>query len=115
MSWQPKLAESARLTFIRIGFLDGGLRLFLRLDEDAFPKYLIQMNAVASFYDSLQRGTEIRISHWPEHGSFGWRLKDPHESIKISGVSVDSGMFLALAKQIEYRFANQAEALNWPG
>ena len=110
MTWQPAIAERQRLILVRIGFLRGEVRLFLLSEEDAVPRHVIQMNEVASFYDSLQRGAEIRISDLPEHGSFGWWLPpgNSHHSIKVSGVNDASGFFLALAKQVEYRFAGGA-------
>ena len=94
MTWHPALSETRRLIFDRIGFLRGGLRLFLHSEEDIVSKYVIQLNEVASFHDSLQRGAEIRISDLPQHGSFGWWLPtdNPHHSIKVSGVGEGSGV-----------------------
>jgi hypothetical protein len=117
MMWQPALAETRRLIFLRTGFLRGEVRMFFRLDDDVSPEHVIQMNEVASFFDNLQRGAEVRISDWPEHGSFGYWLppNNPHHSIKVSGVEDGAGFFLALAKQVEFRLASRDEALNWPG
>ncbi|HKB40227.1 MAG TPA: hypothetical protein VKD72_27605 [Gemmataceae bacterium] len=117
MTWLPALAETRRLLLARVGFLRGEVRLFLRSEEGGSPTYVLRLAEVASFYDSLQRGAEVRISDWPTHGSFGWWLSadDPHHSVKVSGVGDRAGVFLALAKRVEYRVADQDEALNWPG
>jgi hypothetical protein len=117
MTWDPTLAETQRLLFVRIGFKRGEVRVFLHAEGDTSPKHIIQLEEVASFFHNLQAGAEIRITVRPEHGSFGWWLPpdDPHRSIKLSRIGNECEIFLALAKRVEYRFAGGAEALNWPG
>ena len=117
MTWDPALAETRRLLFVRVGFKRREVRLFLHADGDTSPKYVIQLDEVASFYHNLQAGAEIRITDSPEHGSFGWWLppNDPHRSIQVSRVGNEREFFLALAKRVEYRLAGSAEAINWPG
>jgi hypothetical protein len=117
MTWQPELIETQRLLFSRAAFLKTELRLFFCLENDQTPTHVMQLKDVASFYHNLQTGTEIRISDWKEHGSFGWWLppNDPHHSIKISSIDPKHGVLLVLAKHVEYRYADVEEAINWPG
>jgi hypothetical protein len=117
MSWEPALAEARQMVFTRVGFMRGTARIYFRLEGDQSPKHVIELSEVASIFDGLQRGAEVRIYDSPEHGSFGWWLppNEPHHSIRVSCVGDASGFFLALAKRVEYRFAGSGEALNWPG
>jgi hypothetical protein len=111
------IARKHPLFLRRIGFLRGELRVFLSSNSPGSPTYVIQLEEVASFFDNLQRGAEVRISDWPEHGSFGWWLPadDPHHSVKVSGVGEGAGFFLGLARRVQYRIADDDEANNWPG
>lgn len=113
----PELSDTQRLWFTRAGFLKSEFRLYFRLENDQFPTHVMLLKGVASFYHNLQIETEIRISVWTEHGSFGWWLppNDPHHSIKISSINPNHGSLLALAKQVEYGLAGADEAHNWPG
>ncbi|MBL8872351.1 MAG: hypothetical protein JNK90_21430 [Planctomycetaceae bacterium] len=117
MFWHPEFADTQRLWFTRAAFLKSELRLYLRLENDQVSTHVIYLKEVAAFYHNLQIETEIRISDWTEHGSFGWwlPLNDPHHSIKISSINPNHGCLLALAKQVEYGFASVDEAHNWPG
>ncbi len=117
MKWDASLAERVPLLVERVGFRQGELRVFFRPIAAAGPRYVLQLEGVASFYDSLPRGAEVRISDWPRHGSFGWWLPadDPHHSVKVTAVGAGSGFFLALARRVVYRVADEPEALNWPG
>jgi len=117
MKWDASLAERVPLVVERVGFRQGELRLFLRPAGAAGPRYVLHLEEVASFCDSLQRGIEVRISDWPQHGSFGWWLPgdDPHHSVKVTAVSPGNGFFLALARRVVYRVAGESEATHWPG
>jgi hypothetical protein len=117
MTWDPALAKTRQFLFVRVGFKLGEVRLFLHAEGDTSPKHVIQLDEVASFYHNLQAGAEIRITEWPEHGSFGFWLPpdDPHRKIKVSSAGNEREFFLALAKRVEYRFAGSGEAFNWPG
>ena len=116
MEWEASLAERVPLLVERVGFLKGELRVFLRGVAGGGPRYVLQLEDVASFSDSLLRGTEVRISDWPEHGSFGWWLPagDTYHSVKVTAVGAEGGFFLALPRRVVYRIAGDAEALNWP-
>lgn len=93
------------------------MRLFLRSQEEAGTAFVIQLVEVAAFFDSLERDTRVRITDSPDHGSFGWWLpaEDSHHSVRLSGVGDGTGLFLALARRVEYRTASDDEAINWPG
>jgi hypothetical protein len=117
MNWDASLADRVPLAVERVGFLQGELRLYLRPIAAPGPRYVLQLEEVASFFDSLPRGAEVRILDWPEHGSFGYWLPpdDPHHSVKVTAISEQSGFFLALARRVVYRVSDAAETLNWPG
>jgi hypothetical protein len=117
MTWQASLCERMPLLASRVGFLQGELRVYFRTVESPSPRYVLQLEQVASFYDSLRRGVEVRVTERPEHGSFGWWLPadDPHRSVQVTGVEIESGFLIALARRIVYRIADEGEAYNWPG
>jgi hypothetical protein len=117
MNWHPSLAERQPLLATRLGFRQGELRLYLRPVASVEPHYVLQLEGAAAFYDSLPRGHEVRVSDWPEHGSFGWWLPadDPHRSVKVVAEGAGSGFLLALARHVVYRVAEEEEAYNWPG
>ena len=117
MEWDAALAERVPLLVDRVGFRQGELRLFLRPVAQPGPCYVLQLEEVASFFDSLPRGAEVRVSDRPQHGSFGWWLPagDTHHSVEVAAVGPASGVFLALARRVVYRIAHPPEALNWPG
>lgn len=116
MSWGPPLAEQQPLRASRIGFRAGEVRVFLRPLSGPGPVYALVLEGVAAFTDDLPRGAEVRLSDWPEHGSFGWWLpaSDRHHSVKVWAVD-RPGFLLALARRVGYRLADEAEAVNWPG
>jgi hypothetical protein len=117
MDWSPSLTEQTPVVVYRVGLLQGELRLFPRPMTDALPIYVLQLQEVASFFDSLPRGVEVRVRDSSEHGSFGWWLPadDPHRSVTISPVGNDSGVFVALARRTIYRISANSEDANWPG
>ncbi len=117
MDWDATLAERVPLLVDRVGFRRGDLRIYVRPVAKAGLCYVLHLEEVASFVDSLPRGVEVRISDRPEHGSFGWWLPagDPHHSVQVATVGAGSGSFLALARRVVYRVADEAEAVNWPG
>lgn len=123
MEWDAALAERVPLLVDRVGFLHqvgrprGELRVFLRPVAWPRPCYVLQLEEVASFFDGLPRGAEVRISDWPTHGSFGWWLPagDPHRSVKVAAAGPGSGFLMALARRVVYRVAGRDESLNWPG
>src|SRR4051794_40454556 len=117
MTWHPNLAEQSPLLVGRLGFRKGELRLYFQPAASAKTHYVIQLEEVAAFYDTLPRGQEVRISDRPEHGSFGWWLPadDPHHSVQVTAAAGGGGFFLALARRVVYRIAGLAEASNWPG
>ena len=117
MKWDSTLSERVPLLVDRVGFLQGELRVYLRHITKSGPHYVLQLEEVASFFDSLPRGVEVRITDYPEHGSFGWWLPagDPHHSVKVATAGVGSGFFMALARRVVYRVAEESEAFNWPG
>ena len=117
MNWSASLAERVPLLVSRVGFQQGELRLYLHPVAAAAPHYVLQLEEVASFFDRLPRGAEVRITDWPEHGSFGWWLPgdDPHHSVMITAVGAEAGFFLALARRVVYRVGGESEAVNWPG
>jgi hypothetical protein len=117
MTWHPSLCEHVPLLASRLGFRQGELRLYLRTVESPSPRYVLQLEQVASFFDSLRRGVGVRITERPEHGSFGWWIptEEPHCSVQVTGVEPDSGFLIALARRVVYRVADDGEAYNWPG
>src|SRR5262249_18299389 len=117
MTWDASLSERLPLLVDRVGFREGELRVYLRPVAETGPYYVLQLEDVASFFDSLPRGAEVRISDWPKHGSFGWWLPadDPHHSVKVAAIGAGSGFFMALARRVVYRLADESEAFNWPG
>jgi hypothetical protein len=100
----------------RVGLRKDEARVYLSDDGGHAPRYVIRLLGVYKFYDSISRGREIRISDEFPHGSFGWDVPngEPHHSVKISADS-DTGFFMALAREVEYRMADRDEAINWPG
>jgi hypothetical protein len=117
MEWDATLAERIPLLVDRVGFRQGELRIYIRPVAKAGPHYVLQLEEVASFFDSLPRGAEVRISDWPKQGSFGWWLLagDQHHSVQVAAVGAGAGFFMALARRVVYRVADESEALNWPG
>jgi hypothetical protein len=116
MDWNAELADQTPLVVWRTGFREGELRVYLHSPNGAQPMYILQLEEVASFYDGLTRGVEVRILDREEHGRFGWWLApgDPHRTIEVAGVGPDDGFLLALARRVVYRKAADDEVTNWP-
>jgi hypothetical protein len=92
------------------------VRIVLAFPGSDSPAFVVELAEVASFYDRLQRGVEVRISDRPEHGSFGWWLPPGvvYHSLEVRGVGESAGFFLGLAREVRFREATGAD-LNWPG
>ena len=120
MEWNAALADSVGLVADRIGFLKNELRLYLRPILQVGPRYVLQLEDVAAFTNTLPCGVTVRISDRPTAGSFGWWLApdDPHRSVMVTipGTAESmSGFLLVLARRVVYRIADDGEANNWPG
>lgn len=50
MAWQPTLCESQRLIFVRLGFLRGEVRLYLRSEDDDFAKYVVHPHSENGYH-----------------------------------------------------------------
>lgn len=114
MPWEPTLALEKPLLVARVGLRNDEARVYLRVEGEEVPHYVLRLLHVFKLFDSLPRGKAIEITDNFPHGSFGWDIPhgEPHHCVKISA---GDGFLMALAREVEYRMADRSEALNWPG
>jgi hypothetical protein len=111
------IAEQRELVVLRIGFREGELRLMLAGNPNDRAEFVIQLEQVASFFDSFPRGVAVRVMNHPSQGSFGWWLgpNETYNQLELRPKTAETaGLFLALTKRVVYRTC-RGQDLNWPG